>query len=121
MHRLIGGRWRSGGMASRKRRTRRETGGVEPGRLQPADQPAAYLTRCPEIPSVRRRGPWTRKRPRRQAPPDDYRPTAGPDFTPTPEEEAEAAELLNDDEPDWDALADDAMALDVVCSGIPWL
>jgi hypothetical protein len=53
---------------------------------------------------------------------DDYRPTAGPEFTPTPEEEAEAAELLNgNDEPDWDVLADDAMVLDAVCSGASWL
>ncbi len=56
---------------------------------------------------------------------DDFRPTAGPDFTPTPEEEAEAAELLNgDDEPsdaEWDRRADDAHALDVVCSGYSWL
>ena len=53
---------------------------------------------------------------------DDYRPTAGPDFVPTPEELAEAAELLNDDgEPDWDSLAEDAMALDLVCSGRSWL
>lgn len=53
---------------------------------------------------------------------DDYRPTAGPDYIPTREEEAEAAELLNDDgEPDWDSLAVDAMALDIVCSGRSWL
>jgi hypothetical protein len=30
---------------------------------------------------------------------DDCRPTAGPDFIPSVEEEAEAAELLNGDEP----------------------
>jgi hypothetical protein len=53
---------------------------------------------------------------------DDYRPTTGPDFTPTPEELAEAAELLNDEgEPDWDALADDAHALAVVSTGYAWL
>jgi hypothetical protein len=55
-------------------------------------------------------------------PDDEHRPTAGPDFIPTPEEEAQAAELLNgDDEPDWDTWADDAMALDSVCLGTPWL
>ncbi len=53
---------------------------------------------------------------------DDFRPTAGPDFIPTPEELAEAAELLNDEgEPDWDALADDAHALAVVSTGYAWL
>ena len=53
---------------------------------------------------------------------DDYRPTAPPEFTPTPEEEAEASELLNgESEPDWDSLAEDSMALDLVCSGYPWL
>ena len=49
---------------------------------------------------------------------DDYRPTAGPDFMPTAEEEAEAAALLNDEpEPDWDALAEDSAAMDRVCLG----
>ncbi len=57
---------------------------------------------------------------------EESRPTAGPDFAPTPEEEAEAAELLNGDvaEPDdayWDARADDAHALDMVSSGYAWL
>jgi hypothetical protein len=53
---------------------------------------------------------------------DDFRPTAGPDFTPTPEELAEAAELLNvEGEPDWDALADDSHALAVVSTGYAWL
>ncbi len=57
---------------------------------------------------------------------DDFRPTAGPDYIPTAEEEAEAAELLNGDdaEPDdayWDARADDAHALAVVSSGYAWL
>lgn len=56
---------------------------------------------------------------------DESRPTAGPDFTPTAKEEAEAAELLNgDDEPDdayWDARADDAHSLDAVSSGYSWL
>ena len=53
---------------------------------------------------------------------DEYRPSAGPDFTPTADEEAEAVELLNGDvEPDWDGLADDATALDAVCSGRPWM
>ncbi len=50
---------------------------------------------------------------------DDFRPTAGPDFIPTPEEEAEAGELLNGDEPtdaDWDARADESAAMDAVCS-----
>lgn len=54
-------------------------------------------------------------------PADDFRPTAGPDFTPTAEEEVEAAELFNaGDEPndaDWDAMAKDAYAMDRVCSG----
>ncbi len=56
--------------------------------------------------------------------PDDFRPTAGPEFAPTAEEETEAAELLNtpDDDPEptdaeWDARADDAHAIDRVCSG----
>jgi hypothetical protein len=55
---------------------------------------------------------------------DDYRPTAGPDFIPTSEEDAEAVELFNipdhDSEPtdaEWDARADDAYAMDRVCSG----
>jgi hypothetical protein len=53
---------------------------------------------------------------------DDYRPSVGPDYIPTSEEEAEAAELLNNEiEPDWDSLAEDALALDIVCSGYPWL
>ena len=41
---LIGGRWRSGSHGEPEGCTRRETGGIEPGRLQLADQPAAYLT-----------------------------------------------------------------------------
>jgi hypothetical protein len=53
--------------------------------------------------------------------PDEYRPTAGPDFTPTPEELEEAAWLLNSDEPDWDTLAKDDLALDVVSSGHSWM
>ncbi len=44
------------------------------------------------------------------------------DFAPTPEDEAEAAELLNGDgEPsdaDWDCLAEDALHLEMVCSGL---
>jgi hypothetical protein len=52
---------------------------------------------------------------------DDFRPTAGPDYTPTAEEEAEAAELLNadeaDSEPDWDAMAEDAAMMDRYCLG----
>ena len=55
---------------------------------------------------------------------DDYRPTAGPDFTPTLEEETEAAELLNGDDADaeptddeWEAMAEAAYAMDRVCSG----
>jgi len=48
------------------------------------------------------------------------------DFAPTPEEEAEAAELLNGaddnfdppvDSPLWDEWAADSMALDAVCNG----
>jgi hypothetical protein len=53
--------------------------------------------------------------------PDDFRPTAGPDNIPTAEEEAESAELLNaDHEPtdaEWDARAEEALAMDRVCSG----
>ena len=55
--------------------------------------------------------------------PDDYRPPAGPDFTPTPEEEAEAVELLNNagvpglPDPNWDAKAEDAFAMDRVAAG----
>ena|SRR6266508_1848132 len=41
---LTGGRWRSGGHGEPDGCTDRETGGIEPGRLQLADQPAAYLT-----------------------------------------------------------------------------
>ncbi len=41
---LIGGRWRSGRHGEPEGCTRRETGGIEPGRLPLADQPAAYLT-----------------------------------------------------------------------------
>ena len=58
---------------------------------------------------------------------DDHRPTAGPDFTPTAEEEAEAAEPLNEDDfgvrtdDEWEAMANDAHALDVVCSGFSWM
>ena len=58
------------------------------------------------------------------APEDEARPTAGPDFIPTAEEEAEASELFNpgsEGEPDWDTLADDSAALDAVCSGRFWL
>ncbi len=42
---LTGGRWRSGSQGEPEGCTRRETGGIEPGRLPLADQPAAYLTR----------------------------------------------------------------------------
>ena len=53
---------------------------------------------------------------------DDYRPPVGPDFVPTAAEEAEAAELRNaEDEPDWDAMAEDAYALTVISSGQAWL
>jgi hypothetical protein len=52
---------------------------------------------------------------------DEFRPTAEPDFVPTFEEEAEAAKLLNaHDEPtdaEWDARAEEALALDRVCYG----
>jgi len=41
---LTGGRWRSGSHGEPEGCTSRETGGIEPGRLQLADQPAAYLT-----------------------------------------------------------------------------
>jgi len=59
--------------------------------------------------------------------PDDFRPTSDPDYVPTPEEEAEAVELLNnaDDfgpaDADWDTLAEAAYAMDRVCWGTPWL
>jgi hypothetical protein len=39
------GRWRSGSHGEPEGCTHRETGGIEPGRLPLADQPAAYLTR----------------------------------------------------------------------------
>ena len=58
------------------------------------------------------------------APEDEARPTAGPDFIPTAEEEAEAADLFapgSEGEPDWDALADNSASLDAVCSGRSWL
>ncbi len=45
----------------------------------------------------------------------DHRPTAGPDFVPSAADEAAAAELFRDDSSD--ALADDAAALDALCSG----
>jgi hypothetical protein len=52
---------------------------------------------------------------------DDFRPTAGPDYIPTAEEEAEAAELLNGDyEPtdaEWEEMAEDAAAMDRVYLG----
>ena len=51
---------------------------------------------------------------------EEYRPTAGPDFYPTADEEAEASELLNDPEPSdaqWEEWAEDAFAMDRVCSG----
>jgi hypothetical protein len=50
---------------------------------------------------------------------DEFRPTAGSDFVPTPEEEAEAAELLNGDEPepDWDTLAEESAMMDRHCLG----
>jgi hypothetical protein len=62
---------------------------------------------------------------------DDNRPTPEPEVVPTDEEEAEAVELLNaNDEDDdfdtrtdaeWEAMAEDAAAMDTVCSGYPWL
>jgi hypothetical protein len=62
---------------------------------------------------------------------DDFRPTPDSDFTPTDEEEAEAVELLNgsgngDDfdtrtDAEWEAMAEDAAAMDAVCSGLAWL
>jgi hypothetical protein len=58
---------------------------------------------------------------------DDFRPSAGPDFIPTAEEEAEAAALFNGDDFDvrtdaeWDEMAKDAAAMDAVCSGLAWL
>jgi hypothetical protein len=62
---------------------------------------------------------------------DDFRPTPNSEFTPTVEEEAEAVELLNgngdgDDfdtrtDADFDAMAQDAAAMDAVCSGYAWL
>ena len=62
---------------------------------------------------------------------DDFRPTPDPDFTPTDEDEAEAVELLNgngesDDfdtrtDAEWEAMAEDAAAMDAVCSGLTWL
>ncbi len=45
---LMGGRWRSGSHGQPEGCAHRETGGIEPGRLQLADQPAAYLTGFPE-------------------------------------------------------------------------
>ncbi len=45
---LIGGRWRSGSYGQPEGCTHRETGGIEPGRLQLADRPAAYPTGFPE-------------------------------------------------------------------------
>lgn len=58
---------------------------------------------------------------------DGFRPTAGPDYIPTAEEEAEAAELLNGD--DFPAYGDDDLeemalasyAMDRISSGVPWL
>jgi hypothetical protein len=66
---------------------------------------------------------------------DDFRPTPDSEFTPTDEEAAEAVELLNgngdgngngDDfdartDAEWDAMAEDAAAMDAVCSGLAWL
>ncbi len=47
---------------------------------------------------------------------DDYRPTAGPDFIPTAEEEAWAAEQLNGDsgptDAEWDLMAEESAAMD---------
>jgi hypothetical protein len=52
---------------------------------------------------------------------DDFRPTAGPDFIPTTDEDAEASELLNGDvgdhEPDYDALAEESAMMDRYCLG----
>ena len=62
---------------------------------------------------------------------DERRPTAGPDFVPTLEEVAEAAELIHGNDggsfdldptdAEWDAMAEDAQHLDAACSGYPWL
>jgi hypothetical protein len=58
---------------------------------------------------------------------EDFRPTAGPDFTPSLDEEAEAAALFNGDDFDvrtdaeWEEMAEDAAAMDAVCSGHSWL
>ena len=60
---------------------------------------------------------------------DDFRPTPDSDFTPTVEEEAEAAELLNgngDDfdtrtDAEWEAMAEGAAAMEAICSGYAWL
>ena len=41
---LTGGRWRCESHGEPERCTRRETGGIEPGRLPPVTEPAAYLT-----------------------------------------------------------------------------
>jgi len=45
---LIGAAGEAGAMASRKDAPTGKTGGIEPGRLQLADQPAPYLTGFPE-------------------------------------------------------------------------
>ena len=47
MHRLIGGRWRSSSHGEPERCTRRETGGVEPGRLPPltSQRPTSQVDR----------------------------------------------------------------------------
>ncbi|MBI2238412.1 MAG: hypothetical protein HYU54_07810 [Actinobacteria bacterium] len=41
---LIGGRWRRGSHGEPEDAPTGKTGGIEPGRLSLADQPAAYLT-----------------------------------------------------------------------------
>ena len=63
--------------------------------------------------------------------PDTNRSKSDPEFAPTLEEEAEAAGMIhgNEGEPfdieptdaEWEAMAEDAQALDAACSGYPWL
>ncbi len=53
---------------------------------------------------------------------DEYRPTAGPDFIPSPADDAAASALFNgeDSEPtdaDWDAMAEESAAMDRACLG----